>query len=164
MWVIKGNISDDDNAFLSIICLDGLRGSYREEYWAYIDELLCMSRWLNSSIKFDMLEEYGSTEGNIMVDYQSKMRLILENLLMICWQDAHNQSDSSWKNQRSRMIISNFFMIIKQHHTWGQGQAWWTTRVVISVDSLGWALHLRLSRRLIYERLGRASELQEKKN
>jgi hypothetical protein len=42
-----------------------------------------------------MLEEYGSTEGNIMADYQSKMRLTLENLLMICWQDAHNQSDSS---------------------------------------------------------------------
>jgi hypothetical protein len=42
-----------------------------------------------------MLEEYGSTEGNIMVDYQSKMRLTLENLLMICWQDAHSQSDSS---------------------------------------------------------------------
>jgi len=58
-----------------------------------------------------MLEEYGSTEGNIMVDYQSKMRLTLENLLMICWQDAHNQSDSSWKNQISRMIISNFFMM-----------------------------------------------------
>jgi len=68
MWVIKGNISDDDNAFLSIIWLDGLRGIYREEHWAYIDELLCMSRWLNSSIKFDMLEEYGSTAGNIMAD------------------------------------------------------------------------------------------------
>ena len=48
---------------------------------------------------------------------------------------------------------------IKQHHTWGQGQAWWTTRVV---NSPGWTLHLHLSRRLTYGRLGRASELKKK--
>jgi len=34
---------------------------------------------------------------------------------MICWQDAHNQSeDSSCKNKKSRMIISNFFMMNKK--------------------------------------------------
>jgi hypothetical protein len=30
-----------------------------------------------------MLEEYGSTRGNIMTDLQSKMRSALENLLII---------------------------------------------------------------------------------
>jgi hypothetical protein len=30
-----------------------------------------------------MLEEYGSTKGNFMADEQSRMRLALENLLMI---------------------------------------------------------------------------------
>jgi hypothetical protein len=30
-----------------------------------------------------MLEEYSSTEGNYVVDWQSKMRSKLENLLMI---------------------------------------------------------------------------------
>ena len=50
---------------------------------------------------------------------------------------------------------------IKQYHTWGHGQAWWTMQAVIVEDSPGWALHLQLSGWLAHE-WANASEEQRK--
>ena len=65
-----------------------------------------------------------------------------------CWPDAHNQSEDNFSEEARR---ENPSWWIKQYHTWGQGQAWWTMQVVIVEDSPGWALHLQLSGWLTHE-------------
>jgi hypothetical protein len=81
-----------------MIWLDRLRG-IEKDIEHTIMSLFCLSK-------------YGSTKGNIMANWQFKMRLTLENVFDYCWQDVYSQlKDNSWENQISRMVILNSFMM-----------------------------------------------------
>jgi len=88
-------------AFLFTIWLDELRKTYWErilsiQRWAFYCKLwdACLDDLaIPWKLMITYLKSIVSTGGKSMIDWQSRMRLIIENLLM-SWQDAYNQSKS----------------------------------------------------------------------
>ena len=149
------NIIDDVKAVIFTIWFDKLRGIHREIHRAYNDELFTAKHEIYIWITWQFHESWWP----YILEWCFNRRQVHDWLTIsmgVGMMHTINQRIILRRSQRE-----NPSWWIKQYHTWGQGQAWWTMQAVIVEDSPGWALHLQLSGWLAHE-WANASEEQRK--
>jgi hypothetical protein len=119
----KMSIINDATAFLFTIWFDKLREIHEKEHWAYNDEPLygklwdaCLDDWIISMKTGDNItwRVLFQLEASLWLidnhDGVGTMRTINAITILRIIQRMNDRLRSSWW--------------IKQHHTWGQSQAW----------------------------------------